>query len=97
MSSPNWEKYHDWVLGPIDVDWINGNIEIHLSMERKEIICVNNFLNISIPRYLAWGKSYYVNNIHCHEASDVGWNVEIELQSGDVLKIDGESINVRNE
>ncbi len=94
MKNFNWEKFHDWVIGPIIIDWVNGIIKIHLNLENDCEIEIIDFKSTSISKFLPWGKSQYVNNIKCEKNKLNDWDLEIELQSGDTLKIEGGQINV---
>jgi hypothetical protein len=94
MKSLNWEKFHDWKIGPIIIDWVNGITKIHLSLENVCEIEIIDFKNVSIPRFLPWGKSQYVNKIKCEKNKLNNWDLEFELQSGDTLKIEGSRISI---
>jgi hypothetical protein len=51
----DWEKFHDWMIGPIAIDWLSGKISISLKAEEGLEIEIIDFRNISIPRQLPWG------------------------------------------
>jgi hypothetical protein len=94
MKNYNWDQFHDWLIGPLMIDWVDGIIKIHLRLEKDCEIEIFDFKSISIPRLLPWGKSQFINNITCEKNKLDNWELEIELQSGDILKIEGIRIDV---
>lgn len=94
MTDINWDKFHDWVIGTITIDWVGGIMKIRLSQVTVYEIEVLNLRSTSLSRLLPWGMSQHVNNIQCKKNKLDNWEIEIEMQSGDILKIEGEQINV---
>jgi hypothetical protein len=94
MENYHWEKFHDWLIGSIIIDWVDAIIRIRLSQKKDSEIEIIDFRNISISRLLPWGKSQHINNIKCEKNIQDNWELEIELQSGDILKFEGGQIGL---
>lgn len=93
MQNQDWNIFHDWMIGPIEVDWKKGAVRIHLLFESDHVIEISSMRNISIPRYLPWGMSQYVNSIKCEEKCDM-CQLKIDLQSGDSLIFEGGKVSI---
>lgn len=96
MDEIDWSKFHDWILDQIVVDWEKGTIKVKVFLENKCEIEIKNFSNVTIPRSLPWGMSLYINSIKTNKSVD-NWLMEIEVQSGDVIRIEGGNITVNDQ
>lgn len=88
MDEIDWSKFHDWILDQITVEWDTGTVKINVFLENKCEIVIKHFVDITIPRRLPWGMSHYINSITTNKNLD-NWIMEIELQSGDLISIEG--------
>jgi len=96
MDNYNWGKFHDWKIGQIIVDWTAAKVSIFLRFETELLIKFNKFKVVSIPRQLPWGMSLYINSIKCEKVVD-NWELNIELQSGDIISVVGEQIELNEQ
>lgn len=81
--------YHDAVLISVEVDWRHGMAEIQVNLcadeARAVSIVVTGLLELRVNRRFPWGPSSSVNNVRQSSADDGEGQLEIEMQSGDVL------------
>jgi hypothetical protein len=81
---------HDWTLLSISFDWGTGNAVLTFRRSGSELVSVQaeGVSNLQVPRMNEWGKSVSVNEVR-GPSKDVGGlqTLEIEMQSGDVIKI----------
>lgn len=65
MLNLDWNKFHDWMIGTINLDWGIGVVRICLHFENDREIEIKGLRSISISRNLPWGMSGYINSIKC--------------------------------
>ncbi len=94
MDPHVWEQFHDHIIGNVTVDWLSGKICISIRREKRWEVELLNFRNMSVSRQLSWGMSQYINSIKSHKNTNNYWEIEIELQSGDVFKFETEQVRV---
>ena len=89
------ERFHDDVIGAITIDWLDGKIYISIiGWKKRWEVELLNFRNVSIPRQLPWGSSKYINSSKNQKNTNNLWELEIELQSGDVFKFEAEQVRL---
>ena len=79
---------HDWVFNSIEVNWHSGLSLISLT-DRKSInreIIIQGIINFSLSRRFEWGESISINKTLLKEKGE-GYNLVIEMQSGDTIEI----------
>jgi len=89
---------HDWVLVNIIVEWNKGRVILNIDRYRyktSEQVVANNFSKLEVPRRYEWGESETINEITGPIQLDSGqYRFSIEMQSGDVIEIDAESLDM---
>jgi len=82
-------RLHDATLLSIEVDYDIGRCEllIHPVGEDRRILAFDGFSALHLPRHAPWGRSSAINGLRQLDAQAF----EIELQSGDVLRIEAAS------
>lgn len=88
---------HDWVLNNILINWIDGNIEIHLKNNSSEgyILFCKDFSNIKIPRQNDWGESISINETSkIHTQINGNSSMIIEMQSGDKIILEAKEFRL---
>lgn len=81
-------KYHDSLLKDFAFQWEEGIVKIHvLSNDGLENLKMENIKKIEIPRNYPWGKSNLINEISYSSPF-----LKIEMQSGDIIQIEGDLI-----
>jgi hypothetical protein len=81
---------HDWTLLSISLDWENGATVLSFRRNGPQLVSVRaeGVSNLVIPRLNEWGPSVSVNELRGPEKDPAGQQtLEIEMQSGDVIKI----------
>ncbi|HEY9898839.1 MAG TPA: hypothetical protein V6D00_06620 [Pantanalinema sp.] len=87
-------EFHDAVLISIEANWKKAEVVVLMEVESEHVsVNVSNFSSIFAPRRLPWGNSFYINETALkRENGEVRF--EIEMQTGDVIIISGDSIAV---
>lgn len=85
------ENFHDWTLLSLDFDWAAACVSIRIcgpgSVDRK--LVAEDVSQLLVPRHLPWGRSVSINGVQVADVSDRGCNsMEIEMQSGDIIRIE---------
>lgn len=90
---------HDWVLLSVLFEWSAGRVTLSFDRyESNEILVANSVVDLHVPQLKPWGRSVCVNEVKGPIAIDNGLHsLEIEMQSGDVIKIVAKSFEMPNE
>ena len=91
MATSKIEFLHDAILKEINIIWKNGSAsiifhlnEIYAKENNLMTISITNIIDFHLPRLFPWGESIYVNEVSYDEGEK---KMEIEMQSGDIIKI----------
>jgi hypothetical protein len=83
---------HDAVFEGIRIDWSEAEALLTLGThEGQHTVLIGGITDVRLSRQMPWGPSDHVNTF-AEVVTDVGMHVEIELQSGDSVAIEGVSI-----
>ena len=77
---------HDAVLTAVHINWDAARCDLKLRPvgSKPHSLVFEGFVNVELPRRESWGRSASINS-----AKQLGPSLfEIELQSGDVLRIE---------
>lgn len=90
---------HDATLLALQFNWVEGTLEIHIQADEtlasSEVIRALGVRNLSCPRDLPWGFSDAINGAHLINLGSDSWQrLEIEMQSGDLLRFDALSFEL---
>ena len=86
---------HDWTLVSLLVNWKESSLIIKL-LNNNSIpvdIVLEGIKSVSIPKWDEWGESVSINTVNVINDSTYK-TMEIEMQSGDIIKVIAESINI---
>jgi hypothetical protein len=94
----NWSELHDATFQRLEIVWDEAVARVivlrwYEGRTRSVAICFRAFTSIDVPRTLPWGASASVNEVRVHEAGS-GIVAEIEIQSGDTIKIAAKEVVV---
>ena len=101
IESIDLNDLHDGTLAQITVSWgefarvklkINPN-RYYIESGRTVIILGEKLKHLNCPQELPWGPSNLVNRAKMVESPE-NEKLEIEMQSGDVIQIEADSIKV---
>ena len=88
-------KLHDATLLSAKLVWKTGLLRLVFlpcsSEPQQKVIIAEDTICFNVTRHFPWGKSVSVNKV-IHEQGEGIQKVKIEMQSGDVLKIEARSI-----
>lgn len=83
-------RFHDATLETCTVHWEEGKISVRLGTgmdgARSVILTAEGMTDFACPHRLPWGPSDSVNEVRVTATAE-GRCLEIEMQSGDVLRL----------
>ena len=89
---------NDWTL--IDICYIWEKSECILKFKNSasiiEVIKATNVTDLHIPFVSDWGASVSVNDVIGAKKINVAFTLQIEMQSGDLIKLVANVINIPN-
>lgn len=97
QSDITWNDLHDDTLVSIEVRWLEGTVKICIDSGvpgYSEVTIEGKGLRLfECPRLEPWGASESINGVKLPtRMPDADWSrLEIEMQSGDVIKVDADS------
>ena len=89
---------HDWTLIDIQALWSDGTAVINLrSSSGEHVIVVSGLTKLNMTSEYPWGKSVSINCFgECDISEEKSHKLSIEMQSGDIILIEAESIKLPN-
>jgi hypothetical protein len=88
---------HDCPLTSLNIDWTSGVLTIHLQrhVEPEDLIQAVGLKRFSLSRLEEWGPSGCIDELtRLSRTSDGLQAIEIRMQSGDVIEIVAEGIQL---
>ncbi|NOJ56380.1 MULTISPECIES: hypothetical protein [Myxococcus] len=98
VANIGWDRLHDATLVSVTTEWASGetHVRVRLSEEaaRHAEIHVTGSTLLRCSREQPWGPSVSINEVR-HLSIQDGWQrLEIEIQSGDVIEIEGDAVEL---
>jgi hypothetical protein len=86
---------HDAVLLGIELLWAEGTVTVGVkATSGPKRIVVQQVTRLVCPREYPWGRSVCINEVRFRTPSGARLQLEIEMQSGDVIEICGGQMDV---
>jgi hypothetical protein len=90
---------HDAMLESLDLDWNSALLQLSLRTGilgfEEILIQASGTTDLSCPRQMPWGPSNSVNSASL-ETLPTGIKLTIEMQSGDLIEVSCESVELRS-
>ncbi len=78
-------RLHDAVLVSLRMDWATAQVSLFLRTGSDTYrLSFEQVIRLVCPHVGAWGKSVRINTVR-----QLGSTTEVEMQSGDVIEVDG--------
>ncbi|WP_437753688.1 hypothetical protein [Sorangium sp. So ce1389] len=95
-----WRSLHDATLETIELRWESGEVRLRIRTgdpEQPQLVVVASSVHrMECARQLPWGFSVSINEVRGPSPIDGGGAcVEVEMQSGDVIRIEALEFCVR--
>jgi hypothetical protein len=91
------EVLHDATVDLMVVDWKNVAVRVSFKLCKEGAPLVTlvmfGFTDVRLPRLEPWGSSLSVNLARITHGAPGAVNLSLQLQSGDVLTVDAESVD----
>lgn len=87
---------HDWTLLSIVHDWRSGHVTFSFkSATGPQFLIAHSVTELLVSQRNEWGPSVSVNEIRGPSTTDAALqSLEIEMQSGDILKVTARSFEL---
>lgn len=100
MSGLNlFSQLHDATLHRIEFNWLEARVRIELTAmlaggnePGRFTVVATGATRLEAPRELSWGASASVNELRCTAVPGGAIRLEIEMQSGDTLRVDAQDV-----
>lgn len=96
-ANPQWDRFHDATLLAITTDWASGETRLRVRVweeaAREVEIRIANTTLLHCPREQPWGPSVSINHVRINAIEAGRVRLEIEIQSGDVVEIVGDTVS----
>lgn len=98
-TTDQWKELHDATLDSIELRWSSGEAIVKLRTEQGSCSVVGSGVRrLACDRQLPWGFSVSINEIRGPSADGAGvFVLEIEVQSGDVVRIEADAFRLLRE
>ncbi|RKH72333.1 hypothetical protein D7W81_06230 [Corallococcus aberystwythensis] len=101
LGNIGWDRLHDATLVAVTTEWASGEtrVRVRLSEEaaRGAGVHVTGTKLLRCPREQPWGPSVSINEVRLLSLRDGRKRLEIEVQSGDVIEIEGDAVELNVE
>jgi hypothetical protein len=98
-SKIDWAVFHDATLEAIVVDWASGQAKVRMLLSgefpRVGELVVWGVTLVHCPRRQPWGPSISINEVRAFKSSMGKERIELEIQSGDVVELEGDRVEFR--
>jgi|GraSoi2013_115cm_1033766.scaffolds.fasta_scaffold50982_2 hypothetical protein len=89
---------HDWTLLSVVFEWKAGQATLSFRSDAgNKVLVARSVVELHVSQFKEWGPSVSVNEVKGPFATDKGLqSIEIEMQSGDIIKIIAASFEMPN-
>lgn len=90
-------QFHDWTLAELHFDWAQARVTVIFEgpQSARSVLVASEVSFLEVPRESPWGNSVSVNTLHIADlVGRVEQSLEIEMQSGDVIRISARKFEV---
>jgi hypothetical protein len=90
-------QFHDWTLVDVVFEWARASVTVALDGPSSRCVLLAEEVSLlEVPRENPWGRSVSVNSLSIADMPDRGGQyLEIEMQSGDVIRVNAKKIAVQ--
>ena len=92
MTTDSWHDLHDATLESLELRWSSGEAVMRIrtgTTHPQGVIVASAVRRVSCDRLMPWGPSVSINKVSGPSSAGVDGSVlEIEMQSGDVIRIE---------
>jgi len=101
MTTESWTGLHDATLESMELRWSSGEVVLRIrtgapTHPRREVVA-SAVRRLSCDRQMPWGFSVSINEVRGPVAAgDDASVLEIEMQSGDLIRIEAIAFSLRD-
>ncbi len=91
-------QFHDWTLIDVVFEWAQASVAVSLNGPTSRcVLLAENVSLLEMPREEPWGRSASVNSLLIDDMLHRdGQSLEIEMQSGDTIRVKAKKITVQD-
>ena len=96
-----WNDMHDATLETVELCWATGHVVLHVRTGDVDKPCVHliasSVKRLICAREMLWGFSLSISEVRgpVVASGSKAQSIEIEMQSGDIIKIDAADFSIR--
>ena len=96
-----WQELHDATLERLELGWAAGDVVLRIRTGRAEHpqveVVASSVRKFECDRCMPWGFSVSINEVRGPTAASDGKaeRIEIEMQSGDIIRIEAVEVSIR--
>ncbi|QDE91730.1 hypothetical protein BHS06_23635 [Myxococcus xanthus] len=98
IAKIGWARLHDATLVSVTMEWASGEAHIRVRLSEEAARCaeirVTGSTLLRCPREQPWGPSVSLNEVRLVSLHDARQRLEIEIQSGDVIELEGDAVEL---
>ena len=101
MTAESWAGLHDATLESMELRWSSGEVVLRIrtgdATHPQHVVVASAVRRVGCDRQMPWGFSVSINDVRGPTAADDDASVlEIEMQSGDLLRIEARAFSLRD-
>lgn len=101
MTTESWAGLHDAILESVEMRWSSGEAALRIrtgdGAHPQRMVLASAVRRFACDRQMPWGFSVSINEVRGPAAAGDGAVVlEIEMQSGDVIRIEAAAFSLRD-
>jgi hypothetical protein len=101
MTTVNWMELHDASLESLELHWSSGEVILRIltgaATTPRRVIAASSTYKLECGRKMPWGVSESINEVRGPTpVGDDRFVLEIEMQSGDVIRIEAGAFRVKS-
>lgn len=100
MTTERWAELHDATLESMELRWSSGEAVLRIRTgdptRPQRVVVASAVLRLGCDRQLPWGFSVSINEVRGPAVGDDALVLEIEMQSGDLIRIEAGAFTLRD-
>ena len=100
ITAERWKELHDATLESIELRWSSGEVVVRIrtgdTTQHHRVLVASSVRRLQCDRQMPWGLSASINEIRGPTSAGDDVVLEIEMQSGDRIRIEAGAFTLRD-
>ena len=100
MRIGGWTELHDATLESLELRWSSGEAVMQIrtgdASHPQRVVVASAVRRLGCDRHMPWGFSVSINEVRGPTAAGDAFILEIEMQSGDLIRIEAGAFSLRD-